>query len=244
MLFPTEVIFSGNERGKSITIANTGDATGIFELSWFDSKMTPEGTVQRLEEQPTWSLQPHIRFSPRRVELKPGQNQTVKIALRRTTKVTLGEYFSHLRVLTLNDNVDSQPNETTDTITIKARTAISIPVIWRNGPLRPSATFEDIQFDKTSNGISLMVVRTGHLSTRGRLKVQLLSKDSSPLDISEPVHTVIYPNIESKAVSIPLTTNLQKLETGTWIMIRYAHGDGNKQQLIAEQRIDVRSLLN
>lgn len=245
MLFPTEIIFGNRDKGKTITLVNNGDATGVFEISWFDTKMTAEGPLQQLEEQPAWSLQPHIRFSPRRVVLKPGQNQTVKIVLRRTGNITEGEYFSHLRVLTLNDDVDSLPDEATpNTVTIKARTAIAVPVIWRNSPLQPAASFEQIQFDKNGNLINLNIVRSGNLSTRGTLTVLLESGDSPSIVVSEPIHAIIYPNIKSRFIAIPLTTSLEELDPRSRITIRYTHGEGDNQQLVGEMTMAVKDFFN
>lgn len=243
MLFPTEVIFGPNDRSMKVTITNTGDATGIFEMTWFDSTMNANGSLQLLEQQPAWSLQPYIRFSPRRVVLKPGQHQVVKMALRRSNDIPEGEYFSHLKVLTLNDNADKPAAESTDgVITIKARTAVSVPVIWRNSAVQPGATFEQVRLDRASNQIHLDVARAGKLSTRGRVKVELLGEDE-PRKISEPLHTIIYPMMDSKSVSIPLTVPVRSFKPDARISISYTHGEGQNQRLIEEQTFDLDQLL-
>ena len=33
-IYPTLVVFEGNERSATITITNRGDQTGTFEMSW------------------------------------------------------------------------------------------------------------------------------------------------------------------------------------------------------------------
>ena len=100
-IYPTLIMFEGNERSATITLTNRGDATGTFETSWSELTMTPEGGLIK-SENPPWSVQPFVRYSPRRVTLQPSESQVIKVALRRDQEAPEGEYYSHFRVLTIN----------------------------------------------------------------------------------------------------------------------------------------------
>ena len=101
-IYPTLVMFEENQRSAEVTVSNRGDQTGTFEMSWSEMTMTPEGGLVKREGPAAWSIQPYVRYSPRRVTLAPLESQVVRIAVRRGVDVPEGEYYSHFRVLTLN----------------------------------------------------------------------------------------------------------------------------------------------
>ncbi len=206
---PTFVQLSERQRSVAVTIVNRGDAAGVFAIDWVDYAMTEEGRLTVPQGKVPWSLQPHTRYSPRRVTLRPGETQLVKIALRRGGDVAEGEYYSHLKVLTLNDDVDAS-TETQDgdivserrAVTVDARSAIAIPVIWRNSRDAPRAVIESAHFDPAAGELSVDVRRIGLLSTRGYLHVIRTSADGSRRALVAPIPFVIYPSARRRVASI------------------------------------------
>ncbi len=214
-IHPTLVMFAADTRQSAVvTIVNRGDATGVFKINWVDLAMTAQGGLESWEGVAPWSIQPYVRYSPRRVTLKPGENQLIKIALRRKQNVAEGEYYSHLKVVSLNDNVDGPvANAASDgrqTIAIKAHTAFAIPVVWRNSTAEPSAQIESVEIDPESNQLVVDVRRLGKLSTRGYVHV-VQAGTQNPM--ADPVPLVIYPTLERKKVSIALNGRVSKAGT-------------------------------
>ena len=205
-IYPTEVIFEDNRRSAEITLTNRGDQTGTFEMGWNNMTMMPEGGLKKLEEQPPWSVQPFVRYSPRRVRLEPSESQVVKIALRRGSDTPEGEYYSHFRVLTLNsedplaDGAEAAPSG----VSIQARTAIAIPIIWRNSRTTPSASIESVRTDEDTNELTVTVRRHGLLSTRGYLHVFEAAPNDNRNSLNEPIPLIIYPSIEERTMAITL----------------------------------------
>lgn len=202
---PTLVMLSEGKRSERLHIVNQGDATGVFELAWVDYAMTREGGLSVVDEiaAPSWSLQPFVRYSPRRVTLRPGETQIVKIALRAGGDVAEAEYYSHLRVVTLQDDVDAAAKgdpAPTGSVTVEARTAIAVPVIWRNSQAESRAAIESAVFEAARQRLIVELRRVGPLSTRGYLHV--LGPDSRPL--ADPMPLVIYPSIERRTASVQL----------------------------------------
>ena len=70
-IYPTIVLFEGNQRSAEITLTNRGDEAGTFEMGWSDMTMTPEGGLAKFEGQAPWSVRSYVRYSPRRVTLAP-----------------------------------------------------------------------------------------------------------------------------------------------------------------------------
>jgi len=214
-IYPTLVMFEGNSRSATITLTNRGDATGTFETSWSELTMTAEGGLLKIEGDAPWSVQPYVRYSPRRVTLEPSESQVIKIALRRGMEAPEGEYHSHFRVLTLNseDLVDESeetaaPPDTDSAVTITARSAVAIPIIWRNSNASPGATIEAANIDRDTNQLTVDVRRHGNISVRGYLHVRGEMPDGTEGALADPVPLVIYPSLETRVMAITLNEGI------------------------------------
>jgi hypothetical protein len=221
-IHPTLVMFEGNTRSGTITLSNRGDQTGIFEMSWSDMAMTPSGGLVKHEGPAPWSLQSYARYSPRRVTLAPLESQVVRIAVRRGLDVPEGEYYSHFRVLTLNSEDPSVAEADTEeptgaAVTIEARSAVAVPIIWRNSRESSSASIKAVRIDQDSNQLSVDVQRHGPLSVRGFLHVFETAADGARNSLAEPVPLVIYPNLDGRTMTVELNDGVKasSLKSGT-----------------------------
>jgi hypothetical protein len=171
-------------------------------------------------------VQSYVRYSPRRVTLQPAESQVVRIAVRRGLDVPEGEYYSHFRVLTLNSEqvemqVEEQEEETdeqtTSAVVIDARSAVAIPIVWRNSRDSSSASIEAVRIDGDTNKLSVDVKRHGQLSVRGYLQVIETAADGTQSSLAAPVPLVIYPNLEARTMSIDLNEGVTaaNLKQGT-----------------------------
>jgi P pilus assembly chaperone PapD len=214
-IYPTLIMFEGGERSATITLTNRGDATGTFETSWSELAMTDEGGLIKVDGDTPWSIQRYVRYSPRRVTLEPSQSQVIKIALRRDQAVPEGEYYSHFKVLTLNSQdpggeskEEVEPAEAESAVRITARSAVAIPIIWRNSQASPAATIESVETNAETNQITVDVRRRGKLSVRGYLHVLGKTPDGEDGPLAEPVPLIIYPSVDSRAMVITLNENI------------------------------------
>ena len=209
-IHPTFIMFDRTQRSAEIMLMNRGDETGTFETSWTDMAMTAAGGLMKYEGSAPWSVQSYVRHSPRRVTLAPAESQVIKIALRRGRDVPEGEYYSHFRVLTLNSEdpsavaADAAEEAAAAGVMIKARTAIAIPVIWRNSQAAPSASIESVRIDYHTSELTIAVRRHGQLSVRGYLHLFETPPDGSASSLAEPVPLIIYPSIEVRTTAIAL----------------------------------------
>lgn len=223
-LTPQSLIFDDKSRSQSVHVVNRGSRTGVFAIRWIDHTMTEEGRLFTWKDpdKSPWSLQPYVRYSPRRVTLRPGESQLVRIALKKPyDQVPAGEYFSHLNVITLNKNVEEsirqyeqgeagrgeegrkKEEQDTGVFRVVARTGISIPVLWRHTMDQPSAEVKIAAWNPTQKTLGLQVKRLGQVSTRGFLHViyRQAGKETRLLD---PHPLVIYPNIHGRQVNLSL----------------------------------------
>jgi fimbrial chaperone protein len=176
--------------------------------------MTPEGGLIKTED-PPWSVQSYVRYSPRRVTLEPAESQVIKIALRRQQDVAEGEYYSHFKILTLNSEdliVDTkepvEASKENSAVRIRARSAVAIPIIWRNSRTMPAATIESVGVDKENNQVNVEVRRDGKLSVRGYLHVVGTAPDGTRSALAEPMPLVIYPMLDRRVAAITLSEGI------------------------------------
>ena len=215
LIYPTLIIFEGNQRSAEISLTNRGDQTGTFEMGWTDMTMDSEGRVVKHQGPAPWSVQSHVRYSPRRVRLEPAESQTIRIALRRGQDIPEGEYYSHFKVLTLQsedpsvDGVDADEPALEPGVTITARTAVAIPIIWRNSRAKSSASIESVRIDQDANKITVDVRRHGLLSVRGYLHVLGMTPDGTRGFLAEPLPLIIYPSIDTRTAVIELNDGVR-----------------------------------
>jgi len=226
-IHPTLVMLEGNERSATITLSNRGDQTGTFEMSWTDMAMTPEGGLVKYEGQAPWSIQSYVRYSPRRVTLAPLESQVIRIAVRRGLDVPEGEYYSHFRVLTLNSEDPAAAEADTDeptvaAVVIEARSAVAVPIVWRNSRESSSASIEAVRIDQDTNQLSVDVQRHGPLSVRGFLHVLETAADGARSSLAAPVPLVIYPNLDARTMAIELNDGVMASSLKSGMKVFYS----------------------
>jgi P pilus assembly chaperone PapD len=213
-IYPTLIMFDGNKRSATITLTNRGDAIGTFETSWSEHEMTSEGGLVKVESDVPWSVQPYVRYSPRRVTLEPSESQVIKVALRRDQEAPKGEFYSHFKVVTLNsqdlqDEADEEAEPNSDSaVTIRARSAVAIPIIWRNSRDEQGANIESVVLDRETNQLKIDVRRLGNLSVRGFIHVLGETPDGASGPLADAVQLVIYPSVEKRSMAITLNEDV------------------------------------
>ena len=239
LIHPTMVMFEGNVRSATINVINRGDGDGVFEINWIDYAMTPEGGLLKTDGLADWSIQPYVRYSPRRISLAPGETQIVKIAIRRQTDLAEGEYYSHFRVLTINPNEAElgDDSETQTSVQVSARTATAIPIIWRNSDDEPTAELGSAEFNANTGQLEVTVKRKGNISVRGFLHVLGETEDGVETELADTTHFVIYANLDERIAKIALKPNVVA-SPGTRIIYTSDMDRSLPNSLIASYRID------
>jgi hypothetical protein len=147
VLAPTRIIFQPGERSAEVSITNKGARTAKFRIFFENKSFGRGGEVEVLtEERPGFKFADSmLRLSTREVTLKPGQEQIIRIMLRRNEDMTDGEYRSHFTVRAVIDS--SQPQSsvamaagTNDqgkefVVNLVPQYGIAIPVLIRQGTL-------------------------------------------------------------------------------------------------------------
>lgn len=140
-VFPTRVIFDDKDRAATISIRNRGTEQETYNIKAVFFRMGPTGTMDMVES-PTKeerSLVEFIRFSPRRVTLKPNEEQVVRLMLKNTTLLPPGDYRAHLRIVPDDTpTMMTAPSENKKDVEMKliAKVAISISTFYYKGDVK------------------------------------------------------------------------------------------------------------
>ncbi len=99
---------------------------------------------------------------------------------------------------------DAEEQETGAVVTIAARSAVAIPIVWRNSQGTSSASIDSVRIDADANQLSVDVRRHGLLSVRGYLHLVEMAPDGTRSFLAEPVPLVIYPSLDARTMTIAL----------------------------------------
>ncbi len=226
LIAPTRVILDGR-RGTEVILNNIGDEEANYRITLELRRMNAQGRLEDVDlekatDQEKYALDA-IRYAPRRVTLPPNQPQSIRIGLQPNDGLPDGEYRAHMlfRAIPKAAPVDSAGAPTEGLkIQIIPIYGISIPVIVRKGNVTATAALANVRIGKDNEGPTLEfdMNRSGNRSLFGEIHV------TKP-GVSEPLHVskgiAIYPEINQRVVSIPLSPELAAQVHGEIVISYY-----------------------
>ena len=212
---PTRIVFSDKMRSSQVTILNAGDETETFRISFVNKRMTVDGEFKEIKEAKIGELfaDKMVRYTPRQVELKPGQSQVVRLGLRKPANLDHGEYRSHMlfKAVPKDASRDIESSKSAEGIKIQltAVIAISIPVIVRHGDTEASvsivsASYQERQPKEDYPYIVLDLQRSGNRSVYGDFLAEFVDSDGSRKVISQAKGIAFYTPDKERRVRLPL----------------------------------------
>lgn len=219
LVTPTRVVLEGKNRSASISLANNGNKEGNYKLEFVNKRMTESGGIVNADKAMEGELfaDDILRISPRRVFLKPGDHQNIRILLRKPKDLPDGEYRTHLNFILAPDDDLTQreqdnkqkknEQDSTLTISIRANFGVTIPVIVRNGNLSVAADMSDISLSKGEDGkpkILFTVNRNGGKSLYGDIKIIHMASGGKETMLKSLGGLAVYTPNKKRKFDIPL----------------------------------------
>jgi len=183
LITPTRVALEGRSRSAAVSLANNGNAEGTYAISIVNRRMNEDGSIVVAEEAMEGErfADKMLRISPRRVTLKPGQHQNVRVLARKPKDLEDGEYRSHMNFTIIPQDEPTEReqeniNDESDalTINIKANFGVTIPVIVRHGEVSATSEIKDLNIKTDKDGaknLSFSINRKGNRSLYGDIFV-------------------------------------------------------------------------
>lgn len=243
MVIPTRVVLEGRDRSAEVTLRNSGTAPCTYRISFKEMRMLPSGEVEEFTKPDgVLAASDLVRFTPRQVDLAPGESQTVRIQVRLPEGLKDGEYRSHMVFQGLPPVAPTAPIQAGDDKTlsfdIKTLFAISIPVIVRHGETSSTLALTDLAFHPAAKpdeapGLDLRMVRTGNRSVQGEFKVDWIPQSGKPITLLPVAGGVIYPELDYRTVHMDLP-EAKKLDLkGGRFSVTFTQKDGKQAPIVA-----------
>lgn len=238
MIVPTRIVLEGRTRAAEVMLKNAGTAPATYRILLQEMEMGPDGKLQeRHKKEGELTAADIIRYSPRQVDLAPGEGQIVRIQVRKPENLPDGEYRSHMLCRAIPA---AEPPPSTDavsgkqelSITIKPIYGISIPIIVRSGETSASVSMSDFAFNPAPSAeylptFILQLHRTGNRSVMGDIEVAVESggsiKKGSVLGLNKGV--AVYNNLDKRQVVMPLTLEKSAKLAGTRLKVTFTPKD-------------------
>ena len=181
LVTPRRVVFDGSRRVMELNLANTGQDTARYNISFIQYRMTTEGTFEEITEPDPGQFfaDKHLRFFPRSVTLAPNEAQTVRMQVVGRENLAPGEYRSHVYFRAVPNEValgEEDPNRDTTSVSVRLIPifGITIPVIIRVGDSATEVYLSDLALEKGDNEalyLKMSFNRSGNMSVYGDLNV-------------------------------------------------------------------------
>ncbi len=241
---PNRVVFEGRNIKEVLSLANTGNETATYSISFVQRRMNEDGSFTIIEtpDEDAPFADPYLRIYPRQVTLEPKEGQSIVLQVKRTGTMPEGEYRSHIYFRSENDYVPlgKEAKDTLKTVSVKLIPVfgISIPIIIRVGNTSATTTLNDLSLDlkNKKNELTFTINREGNASVYGDLKVEYIQQNKKPIEIGEISGVAVYTNIKKRKMAIQLNAQDVNLSKGK-LKISYI-GRGDKE-VIAEAEINL-----
>jgi hypothetical protein len=247
LITPYRVIFEGQKRLMEINLANVGQDSAKYSISFLQYRMTEDGAFEEITTPGTGQnfADKNIRFFPRSVMLAPNESQVIKLQLIKSDQLGPGEYRSHLYFRSLPNQKalgveDTKIDTTVLTIKIVPVFGITIPVIIRVGESTTTINIDNIKLETAADGTNkllLAIHRTGNMSVYGDISISHIATNGKETKIGLLKGVVVYtPNLLRRLKVDLENKSSVDLSKGT-IRILFSTESDTRPQKLAEAEL-------
>lgn len=255
MVAPTRLVFEGKVRSAELTLTNHGKEVGTYRVSTINYRMTETGEREPVSGNSTendFFADKMIRFAPRQIRLKPGEQQTIRVMARTDSSLREGEYRTGLNFQWVPEPGKPRlkaEDSKSDGISVKLEFSfgITIPVIIRHGNLAATGKIARLQLEKTGdseNRLAIYLERHGNRSIYGDFEVAFLDGlKVEPLVAVKGVAVYVPNSKRIFKILLPAGKSWLQSKTGK-LKVVYKEPMADGGATIAESLISLKQLFN
>ena len=247
LISPHRVVFEGSKRVMEINLANTGQDSAKYNISFLQYRMTEDGAYEEITApEPGLNFaDKNVRIFPRSVMLGPNESQVVKIQLTKSEELAPGEYRSHLYFRAIANQKalgEEAAKKDTSGISIKlvAVFGITVPVIIRVGESTTILNLTDLKLEKGTDGNNkflFTINRTGNMSAYGDVKILYKAPNGTETQIGVINGIAVYTPLLLRRVKVDLENkSTVDLSKGT-IRTVFSSSDDSRPMKLAEAEL-------
>ncbi|GJL77921.1 MAG: hypothetical protein NPINA01_09100 [Nitrospinaceae bacterium] len=252
-VIPTRIVFDGRKRSAQVNVINNGVEPATYRISFKNMRMKEDGSYEDIEKAlPNEKFaEDLIRYSPRQVEIQPGESQIVRLLLRKKRGLPPGEYRSHMlfRAIppeTSGKSIESLAGEKGEIkIQLIPIFGITIPVIVRHGKGSATAGMEDLEVNDPkkpgkSPMLTLRLNRQGNRSLFGDMTAKFKPENGGDeLEIGRVNGVAVFTPNKSRIVSLKLSPpEGVELKRGL-LQVVYRENPDDGDKILAEKQLRV-----
>ncbi len=241
LVSPTRVVLDGTRQSMEVVVVNRGDEEFAYRVSLENMRMLEDGSIVTAEDVRDGErfAGDIVRFSPRRLILRPDEEQVVRV-FARVTGLEEGEYRSHLRLrsapTSAGRSLETFTNDQGGDIAIELTQirSITIPVIVRRGALTATAMIDNAELAADANGGTVLKVRlsrTGTQSVYGDLQIYGSGDTDEPMYYARGI--ALYTPNPMRMITLPLPDAVRSRIAGQAVKINYVSSDPNRPEVLA-----------
>ncbi|HPW78179.1 MAG: hypothetical protein BWX62_00704 [Bacteroidetes bacterium ADurb.Bin037] len=218
LITPRRVVFDGSRRVMELNLANTGQDTTRYNISFLQYRMTEAGDFEEITEPDPGQnfADQHIRFFPRSVTLGPSEAQTVRMQVVGRERLDPGEYRSHIYFRAVPNEValgEEDPNQDSTSVSVRLIPifGITIPVIIRVGESDSQVYLSDLVMEKEENErlyLNMVFNRSGKMSIYGDLTVTHVAPNGTETQVGMVNGIAVYTPNTIRKFRIQLNNHL------------------------------------
>ncbi|MGE5317216.1 MAG: molecular chaperone [Chloroflexota bacterium] len=246
LITPRRAVFEGNKQSQEFTLANTGNDTAKYNVSFVQYRMTETGSFEQITEPDSgqYFADKYLRVFPRSVTLAPNESQVVRMQFRKMPDMKPGEYRSHLYFRAVPNEKPLGEDASKDTASIGIRLipifGITIPIIARVGDLNVTTQLTDLSLDIKSDtvpNLAITFTRSGDKSVFGDLIVNWISPSGESMEVGIVRGIAVYTPNSIRRFNMKLK-NLPDVNYNTGkLIVRYQAPNEQKSEVFAEKEL-------
>lgn len=246
LITPRRVVFEGTRQSQELTLANTGNDTAKYNVSFVQYRMTENGAFEQITEPDSgqYFADKYLRVFPRSVTLAPNESQTVRMQFRKMPEMQSGEYRSHLYFRAVPDEKALGEETVTDTASIGIRLipifGITIPIIARVGDLQMNVKISDLNFEVTSDTVPNLAItfeRSGDKSVFGDILVNWISPNGESKEVGVVRGIAVYTPNTIRRFTMKLKNLPDVNYTTGKLAVTFQAPNDQKKEVFAEKEL-------
>lgn len=246
LITPRRAVFEGTRQSQEFTLANTGNDTAKYNVSFVQYRMTENGSFEQITEPDSgqYFADKYLRVFPRSVTLAPNESQVVRMQFRKMPDMKPGEYRSHLYFRAVPNEKPLGEDAAKDTASIGIRLipifGITIPIIARVGDLPVEVQLDELSLDTKSDTVPNLAItfrRSGDKSVFGDILVNWVSPSGDSKEVGIVRGIAVYTPNQVRRFTMKLR-NVPEVNYSTGkLVVRYQAPNEQKSELFAEKEL-------
>jgi hypothetical protein len=246
LITPKRVVFEGNKRSEELNLANTGNDSATYVISFVQIRMKDDGSFEQITDIDSNQKisSNNLRFFPRSVTLGPNEAQSVKVQLVKGTELATGEYRSHLyfRAVQSDKALGEEDKKKDSSISVKLTPifGITMPILIRVGEPNANISLSDLSVNLENESEPIFKMRfnrSGEMSSYGDLTINYISPQGKTTRVGLVKGLAVYtPNIKREfQLKLDNTQNIN-YRTGK-LKVTYTDQSGKAKKLAEEELV-------